>query len=192
MDERRRYFRIDDEFQVRLTPAGTRRASSSVSDEAKELHSAMARLRNRLPEVADLLSLIERRVVKLEQATEQGSATSRAAVVQGTNISGCGVAFHSEQQLAADTELELDLVLDEGKLELRATGRVVSCVPAAADGSDTAGPADGRYGWLARVDLVDIDAGDEETLVQYVLQRQVRRLRIDRGNGRALGPLPPR
>lgn len=178
MDERRRYFRIEDEFQVRVAPAGTRKAGSRVGDEARELHAVLMRLSNKLPEVAEAIALLDRRVARLEHGGLDGAAAS-AALVQGTNISGSGVAFHSRHALVPGMDLDVDLLLDEGKLEVQAGGRVVSCDLAAV-------PHDG---WLVRVDFTGIAAHDEETLIQYVLQRQVRRLRIERSLGRA--PIPP-
>lgn len=179
MDERRRYFRIDDEFQVRLAPAGSRKVGSRVSAEAKELHAALTRLSSRLPDVAEVIELIERRVTKLEHGGI-GVGTDPATVVQGTNISGSGIAFYAKQRLLPGMELDLDLILDDGKLELEAGGRIVSC--------DLATPEQGE-GCLVRVDFTSIAAHDEETLIQYVLQRQVRRLRVERSLGRA--PIQP-
>ena len=179
MDERRRYFRIEDDFQVRLAPAGRRKARHGVGEEAKELHAALVRLGNKLPDVAEVIALIERRVTKLEHGGLAGE-TSSAAVVHGTNISGSGVAFYSRQRLLPGMELDLDLILDEGKLELQAAGRIVSCDLA----SHLHGDGHGE-GCLVRVDFTSIAAHDEETLVQYVLQRQVRRLRVERSLGRA-------
>jgi c-di-GMP-binding flagellar brake protein YcgR len=94
-------------------------------------------------------------------------------MVQGTNISGCGIAIYSRQNLASGRMLELELLLDSGAVRLRAVGRVVS--------SETLRPRE--KGWLVRIDFVDIDTADEETLVQYVMRRQLRLLRREREAG---------
>lgn len=180
MDERRRYFRIDDDFHVRLFPAGMRTASNVVGDEAKELHAALVRLGNKLPEVAELFRLLDRRLAKLENGGMDGPG-SPTALAHGTNISGSGVAFHSRQRLVPGVDVDLDLVLDEGKLELQASGRIVSCDLV----SNEFGGGHGD-GCLVRVEFTEIAARDEETLIQYVLQRQVRRLRVERSLGRAV------
>ena len=174
MGERRRFFRIDDEFEVRVLPTnGGPRQRDELSSEARELGLALSRLRKKLPEAADVIELLARRVAELERKDEDTSGLSPAEMVQGTNISGCGIAIYSRQNLASGRMLELELLLDSGAVRLRAVGRVVS--------SETLRPRE--KGWLVRIDFVEIDTADEETLVQYVMRRQLRLLRREREAG---------
>ena len=80
MGERRRYFRIDDEFQVRAVPSnGGPREAVSVPVEARALGQALARLRQKLPEAADAIELIARRVAVLEQHEDSPSPAQISA-----------------------------------------------------------------------------------------------------------------
>jgi hypothetical protein len=174
MSERRRFFRIDDEFEVRVLPSnGGPRPREEPTSEARELGQALARLRKKLPEAADVIELLARRVAVLERKDEDTEGLSPAEMVQGTNISGCGIAIYSRQDLAPGRMLDLELLLESGAVRLRAVGRVIS--------SETLRPSE--KGWLVRIDFVDIDTADEETLVQYVMRRQLRLLRRDRDAG---------
>ena len=170
MNERRRYFRIEDEFQVRCTPSvgGATRAADAPS-EARELGQALTRLRQKLPEAAEAIEMIARRVAMLEQGSES-DGLSPAEMVQGANISGCGLAFFSRRPLTHGRLFDLDLYLEAGAVHLRTVGRVVACEPMKP----------GSRGCLVRVDFVQIEPDDEETLVQYVLRRQLRQLRKGR------------
>lgn len=185
MAERRRFFRIDDEFKVRLVPSnGGPRPPEPVSTEAKELNRALAKLRQRLPEAAEAIEMIARRVAVLEHAGELHDAgAAPAEIVPGSNISGCGLALYSPQPMPRKQMLDLDLYLDSGNVHLRAVGRVVACEPL----PDSVGSTRSR-GHLVRIDFEQMDSEDEELLVQYVLRRQLRQLR--EGRLRQDGPPP--
>ena len=174
MNERRRYFRIEDEFQVRFTPTvGGATRTPDVPSEARELGQALTRLWQKLPEAAEAIEMIARRVAMLEQHSESDSL-SPAELVQGANISGCGLAFFSRRPLTHGRLFDLDLYLESGAVQLRAVGRVVACETLKQSGKP------GGPGCLVRVDFVQIEPEDEETLVQYVLRRQLRQLRKGR------------
>lgn len=146
---------------------GGPRPRGEISIEARELGQALARLRQKLPEAADAIELIARRVAVLERQGDHDVEFSPAEMVKGSNISGCGIAFYSSRELAAGRTLDLELHLDSGAVRLQATGRVIS--------SESLAPRE--QGWLVRVDFSDMEPGDEETLVQYVMRRQLRQMR---------------
>ncbi len=199
MGERRRFFRIDDEFEVRVLPGnGAPRQAEDVSNEARELGQALGRLRRKLPEAADVIELLARRVAVLEHQGEEPGDFSPAEMVQGTNISGCGIAICSRRQLVPGRMLDLELHLDAGAVRFKAVGRVVSCESLssrAAGGQLTRQhsprepaprqealrqEAPRQENWLVRIDFVAIEPDDEEALVQYVMRRQLRQLRRGR------------
>ncbi len=177
MDERRRYFRINDEFLVRYAVCDAGGPSDRAGEtEARALRNLMGKIRESTPALAEALTLLERRIVILEDA-DKDMVLAPAEVVPGLNLSGCGVAFWTNEKLAAGQTLDLELMLEGGTLRLRVVGKVIRTEKGQPDPGQNQAQ---QFSWFVRVDLVEMHPDDEEILVQHVLRRQVVKIRENR------------
>jgi hypothetical protein len=170
MAEKRRYFRINDDFEVRYVPAdGATAVADGRARDLRELRALLARLRLQSPEVAEAFALIERRLLSLER---DGGVAASTEASPGLNLSGCGVAFLTNDTLAVGQRLHLELYLHGDEPVLAAEGSVVACQPASGRLR--------RRANIVRVDLLNMRDSEAEALVQYVLRRQAQMLRANR------------
>ncbi|MFT7110598.1 MAG: hypothetical protein ACI843_002267, partial [Psychrobacter glaciei] len=97
VEERRRYFRIDDEVALSFTLLEDEK-QGDAEDLNQEFHMslevqirhAMADLRSQNSKVAHVLDLINQKINLLRSAEEKDGS---APVLIGANLSACGVAF---------------------------------------------------------------------------------------------------
>ena len=147
-------------------------------DEARALRNLMGKIRDETPALAEALTLLERRIVVLEDA-DKDMALAPAEVVPGLNLSGCGVSFWTNDDISPGQTLDLELMLEGGTLRLRVVGKVIRC----ENGQPDPGlPQDQQFSRFVRVDLVEMHPDDEEILVQHVLRRQVVKIRENRAS----------
>ena len=168
MEERRRYFRLYDNFRVQVTPArADKRETDTSAADVHKLKLLIAGISARQPEIGDALALIDRRLANLE-----GTMDGAEVTVPGINLSACGVAFLSDKPMRAGSMLDLSLYIDHASLVICTLARVVESVPAEGH----------AHQQEVRVDYVDMNADERELLIQYMLKRQGEQLR-QRANG---------
>lgn len=171
MEEKRRYFRINDQFEVRYTLIDTPQLlADDRARDLRELRLLVARLRVQLPDVAEALALIERRV--LSSGHDGARVSAKVEPAPGLNLSGCGIAFLTDSVLPVGQHLHVEVHLRGNEPVLAGDARVVAC--------DRAVGKIRRRANIVRVDLINMHAEDAEALVQYVLKRQAQMLRANR------------
>lgn len=190
-EERRRFFRIDDEvyleyrllpeedYQQRLQqPAGSRHDSSAL---ALQLHgltsqssSILAQIRKRDPEVGQYLAIIDRKVELLSRVLLGSQLGHISGPNHKVNLSGNGIAFFSADPIAPDSKLELRLMLFPGHTVLDTLGRVVHCNTV----QDSA-PQPYRIG----VEFTHLAEMARDALVRHTLELQSARLRQKKEKG---------
>jgi len=183
--ERRRFFRIDDEvyleyrllpeeeYQHRLAqPPGTRQDSSEL---ALQLHSltsqasnTLAQIRKRDPEVGQYLAIIDRKLELLARAVLGSQLGHISGPNAQVNLSGSGIAFYRAEPLPTESKLELRLMLFPGHTVINALGRVVHCTVARGET-----PLPCRIG----VEFTHLAEIAREALVRHTLELQSTRLR---------------
>lgn len=183
MQERRRYFRIDDRLGVELKPLEPAMAEILTQQIRRGLVDGDfrtpfdARLQTLLeavnvqqPLVAEALALLNRKLdLMLEQMALDSTALQElATTVLQASISACGLAVASDRQFPVDSLVQVDLSLLPGEQRLTALARVVVC---------DALPQDEGGGWYLRLDYREIHPDDQELLIQHVLRRQGVQLR---------------
>jgi len=164
-EERRRYFRIYDDFRVcyRIAADLDHDPTERPTSDSHRLKLLISRIAGVSQDVADALAVIDKRLMALEQGVPSGNEHT----AQGINISACGVAFVSESQLPLGTPLDITLYLDKASLVLNALGRIV--------GSEVAVAHPGAF--MMRADFERMNPDERELLIQYVLRRQGEQLR---------------
>ncbi len=164
-DERRRYFRIYDDFRVcyRIAADLDHAPSVDVASDVHRLKLLISRISGVSQDVADALAIIDKRLLALEG----GLPSDNESTAQGVNISACGLAFVTTEQLALGTPLDITLYFDRVSLVLNAVGRVVGSELAVAHPN----------AFMMRADFERMSPDEQELLIQYVLRRQGEQLR---------------
>lgn len=168
MKERRRYFRLDDEFRVRFSLASEHalKQQGGLAD-ARKLRLLISRIGVKSPEIADALSIMDR---KINELIDESSLPSVSDTVIGFNISACGVAFPVVERLEHGARLNLEMLFENGTLSIASVGKVIGCEAAVLPKKYA-----GRF--LARVDFTEMHGDDRELLIQYTLKRQGEQIR---------------
>lgn len=187
-DERRRYFRIEDDFEVRFRVLPQRESSrptriqTTIRESVDELRNKSRLVLNRLKishkDVAELLELQELRLRRIEDLVPDGPEFGAAPTAEdhagvGVNISACGVAFRTGYSVPPESRLRVTMTLQPDDLRVTTTGIVVSCAR-----PNTVRTEENPF--LVQVDFRGMHPDAEELLVQHILKRQSALIRARR------------
>lgn len=174
-EERRRYFRIDDEVAISfaLLEDETEADQESLNQEFHmslevQIRHAMVDIRSQNAKVAQVLDLMNQKINLLRSVDNQDGSQP---VMKGANLSACGIAFPWHEALPINQQLMVNLYLQPHH-ELIRTEAHVAAVTANKDPSDA---TDDPY--IVRLDFDNIQKNYEEVLIQHVVQRQGYQLR---------------
>jgi len=207
--ERRRYFRIDDELALSYRvlegteiDAAMARFSSGEDETlalaatfgatSHDMHLALEGFRQDLPEVADYLEGLNRKLDILARLLVAKDSGLPAHPTHAVSLSASGIAFHVRDAVEPGSLLELKLLVFPSHVCVLTLGAVVSCRERTAPGephseaSPDADPA--RYPYRLGVDFSFIRDDDRELLFRHIVRKQGERLRATRdepGNPRA-------
>jgi hypothetical protein len=185
--ERRKYFRIDDNVMLkyRVIPteevaATTERLKAptpsafSLSSDFAEMREQMTLLRRGIekstPQIAQYMQMIDKKldlVAKVLLVQNMGGDDHLWRMV---NLGAGGMAFDSPVELPSSSILEIKLGLLPSHAGLRTLGKVLR--------SDKLPP--GKTGYRVAVAFLHVRDSDRELLVQHVLWRQAQTLREQR------------
>jgi hypothetical protein len=180
-EERRRYFRIDDSMGISYQRLGEEEAKN-FSLQAKEHGSHFdfsANFDNRIqtlldackiqsPLAAELIDLVNKKLNFVIRQMDIDSELMHkiAYTLRQVNVSACGMAFGNEEKLNKGQLLQLDIMLQPSELHIVALAEVVDCKSLAADAEGS------QLDYFVRVDFRDINANDQELLIQHIVKRQ--------------------
>lgn len=184
-DDRRRYFRIDDQVALRhrvIAPAQLESAvarmqlglpdrigvASAFSSSSHQMRHTLERFRRDQPDLAGYLESLNEKLdlmIQLLAVTENDLPDQPTHRVQ---LSASGVSFSTDEPPKVDDILELTLLLFPAFTCVRLYGTVVTCTPA-----DTGSDGDSQVG----VDFTHIRESDRELIIRHVVQRQSTLLR---------------
>lgn len=174
-EERRRYFRIDDEVAISFTLLEDESEANqeSLNEEFHmslevQIRHAMADIRSQSPKIAQVLDLMNQKINLLRTAD---SVDGSSPVLKGANLSACGVAFSWHESLPISQQLMVSMYLQPNH-ELIRTEAHVAAVTANKEASSS---SDDQY--VVRLDFDNIQKNYEEVLIQHVVQRQGYQLR---------------
>ena len=177
-EERRRFFRIDDEMAVYFVPITDDQDGESIEamDVNQEYHmtlemkirQAMVDVRSTSPKVAQVLDLMNQKI-NLLRASEE--LLHSEPVLKKVNISACGVAFSWHEDIPLNQKIMLSLYLQPKHELIRTPAHVVGVVVNEDEETAAAEP------YLLRIDFEDIHHSLQEVLIQHVVQRQAYHLR---------------
>lgn len=185
-EERRRFFRIDDTLGICWRILSDQEAKSFAervnqhggnfdlaSNFDNRIHTLLEACRVQNPVAAELLDLMNKKLnLVIRQLDVDAALLQKIAYdLKQVNISACGLAFASNEPLQAGAMLQLDLLLQPGDSHVVAMAKVVACEKLEDAGHD----AEGK--WFLRLDFVELNANDQELLIQHVVKRQSNQLR---------------
>ncbi len=179
-EERRRYFRINDEVAMNFTlldgnfegDIGDHHALGlnqefHISLEV-QIRQAMMEVRAQNPKMAIILDLLNQKINLLR--TEEELFDSNP-VLKPANISACGISFGWHENLPVNQLVMLSLYL-QPKHDLVRTQAHVAAVNANTDGDSNQSEP-----YIVHLDFDNIHHAYQELLIQHIVQRQGSQLR---------------
>ncbi len=181
-EERRRFFRIDDEVAISFHLLDDDYGGED-SDDAAEIHDkqqefhvslevqirqAMVDVRAQYPKLAPLLDLMNQKI-NLLHASE--ALVDEAPVLKKANLSACGVAFTWQEALPINQQVMVNIYLQPNHELVRSQAHV------AGVGNNPDYPALSEEPYVIRLDFDDMHHAYQEVLIQHVVQRQGHQLR---------------
>lgn len=179
--ERRRYFRITDEMAISYrvlndsdaTETGVNVSSPSalIVQLENQITASLETMRTVQPQVHQLLELFNRKlnlVLSLDEALSE-PISDQEKRSQEVNISACGIAFPSLEQLKPNQKILMDLMLFPSNINIKLEAVVIGCSPLKE-------PI-GRDNYMTRADFLDITSSEQEVLVQHIIKRQTSQLK---------------
>ncbi len=190
-EERRKYFRIDDEviLHYREVPEGVANASNSPERDApadgftlgsrfaalnQDLTSLMRVIKSESTATARYLSVIDVKLNMLAQVLLSQESIMANQPARNVNISAGGIAFTTDCLLNTGSDLELQMILLPEMIGLTTFGRVVVSGPSEED------PSDSRY--RHSVEFVGLREVYRDLIVRHVRRREQEMLRKERAN----------
>ncbi|GAB5452989.1 MAG: hypothetical protein Hals2KO_33170 [Halioglobus sp.] len=175
--ERRAYFRINDVIGLSysVVEGDEEQPRDSASGTQIQLLGLLSKIDNDINEVTNLLwresanaaraiGLLNRKIslIASHLLREDGEIATTYNEMTAS-ISGCGMAFHSEEPVQVESRLRMSAILKPSNIELRFTARVVACERVAEIPSTS---------YLMRISIDESCDEAREQLIQHVVQRQ--------------------
>ena len=179
--ERREYFRIDDSIklsyrevekqelptdldELEYKASGGLTVMSRLTGISQQLSTALHRIEQNNPDIADYLKSLDQKLELLAQAFLSKESELIEQSDQPVNLSAGGMAVESPDSIAVGACLEIKMLLLPSYAGILTYGEVVSCNP------------EGE-GYCVRVDFSYIRDADRDALIRHILRRQGEFLR---------------
>ncbi|MBL4797709.1 MAG: PilZ domain-containing protein [Oleispira sp.] len=177
-DERRRFFRIDDEAEVSFKTISDEEYTSwseGQQDEESEvlakidteLGIALSNLKSQQPQLAKICELLNQKINLTMTAHSNTHGFITEGELKSINLSACGIAFHSDEDLIQDQSILLQLKLKPSNVSIVTTGKVI----------DT-GAGSGKN--IIRIDFQNLGENNQDLLMQHLFHVQSRALKKQR------------
>ncbi len=187
-DERRRYFRIEDQIILSWQPITPEEKTKGIERFARgeiqypdlagmylgleaDLCDTIQAVSAKDPHIANALELINRKVnlfikkIPLDQTVQ----TLLDEMPQFVNISASGLSFEATSSKTQGQDLKLEIVLLPEKIYIFCYAKVVDCIP-----------IENSANYRMNVDFVAMRDEDTERLVQHIMRKEVEFLRARR------------
>ncbi len=185
-NERRRYFRVEDEIVLAYRPMASdelqesedarRRLADTFSLTAnldylsQQSKTQLHRIQRSNPDVADYLETLEKKIDLVARALVMSHSEFVDQPTCHVNLSATGIAFDAREALKEGETLELKLVVPPSLAGIVVYGKVVYC------------QEKGGGGFRVGVDFTGIQESDQEFLIRHVVKRQMAELREQKQN----------
>lgn len=184
--ERRDYYRIEDnaflDYQIvppeQLDATLSRFNQGAIDyfslnrsyiENEKVMADSLARIHADFPVIAAYLDALERKINLLAPLLINKNQDFPTYPTRRINLSGGGIAFDAEQEIAIGVTVEIKLVLFPRYYGILAYGTVVYCAPLEQ-------PQD-NFAWRVALNFTHIREIDRDLIIRHVLQQQAAQLR---------------
>lgn len=190
MDERRRFFRIDDEinlFYKRVEPESIKKYSEVSSELLNNCSLAAAldilnqeaqiifnRIERSNPDVADYLRIMDSKINLVARAVLMEGTDLVNEQARNVSLSASGVAFECEELIADDEFLEIRLLLTSSMAVIVCYGNVVY--------SHKNPESKSEFPYIVGVAFSEMKEQDSELLIKHVVKRQMQQIREHKEN----------
>ncbi|MGE3318266.1 MAG: hypothetical protein AB7I18_03130 [Candidatus Berkiella sp.] len=192
-DERRRYFRIEDEVIFAWHPLtqaekekGLERfnrgeihypdtAGLFLSMEA-DIVDSLQSIYAKQPDIAEILELLNRKINLFARgmSTDQSMHTLLDERPQAVSLSASGMSFESPIAASQGDDIQLEIVLLPEKVYILCFAKVIDCVDLSQEFPEKTGL------FRLNADFQTIRDDDTERLVQHIMRKEVEFLRARR------------
>lgn len=183
--EKRRYFRVSDtiSLQYKVVDDFSMDQLSHISDDVLENCSLVAalevlndearilalRLERRDPEWFEYLKIIDTKINLIVQALTRDNEQYAKHEKHEVSLSGSGLAFRNQSEIAVGTVLELRMMLTSCLAVIVTYGRVVDCRNASQNSPEQP--------YEISVEYINMKEEDREVLLKHVVKKQLQQLR---------------
>lgn len=180
MQERRRYFRLDDEVVLDFEPISNEDVKkwkdrhldhqNELSELDRDITGLLHQIRSQNPTVARLLDTFNRKVNLLNSplAPSYKQDFTQTEVRTRVNLSACGMSFHTSEPLCESDNIRLQMQLKPSNVPVTLLGTIVAV-------EHTANP---ESPYLIRVDFEGLREAEQEILIHHLFQLQTRKLKL--------------
>lgn len=180
MEERRRFFRLDDEVVLdfrTLTPDELHQQRhitehlNELDELEQDIGSVLHQVRSHNPLVGKALDLLNEKMNLLLNHQRSGLPLSSVEQLTRVNLSACGMSFTSPEQPESDQPLMLTMQLKPSNATLNLTGRIVGMHPVEDENEED------DEGYRIRVEFEGLQESQQELLIQHLFQLQNKALK---------------
>jgi len=184
-DDRRRFFRIDDEVNLTYKKVNINEMSeqNNVLDDVlnncsiasamdalnQESSLVLRRLQKSDSDIADFLKLMDDKIDLIARSVLLRETDFSKQNTREVNISASGLAFASKEGLYAGDYLEVKMLLTSSMSIVVAYGKVVYCKMVDENNND--------FPYLIGLDFMNMKEQDRELLIKHVVKRQMQQIR---------------
>ncbi len=179
-DERRRFFRIDDEAEISfktITDAEYQAWGEGQHDEESErlakleteLGMGLANLKSQQPQLAKVCELLNLKLNMIMNKQPKTHGFVDDGELKPINLSACGIAFHTDEDIQQNQNILLQLKLKPSNVSIITTGKVIDI-----------GSTNSKN--IVRVDFQDLGESNQDLLMQHLFQVQSRELKKQRNH----------
>ena len=184
-EDRRRFFRIDDEVNLYYKKVdeknnngpsytsddvlGTCSLTAAMDVLSQESDLILRRLERSEPEIAEYLKVMENKIDLMVRIVVMQGADFSEQSTRNVNLSAAGLAFDCEEALEEGQYLEIKMLLASCMAVIVTFGRVVNCRKNLQD--------DDQYPYFVGVDYLNMKDQDRELLIKHVVKKQMQQIR---------------
>jgi len=188
-EERREYFRIDDEVALdyRLISPGEAEllrekiksrvvdrftVASSFTATSRQMTHVIHKVQNQSPELARCLQAIDQKLNMIAQLFVSEEINLREQPTHEVNLSAGGIAFRAQHDIRVGGLLELRMVLLPSLVGILTISRVIQC--------ERLDDGNLKLPWQISVVYEHLRETDRELLVRHIMSKETQQLRSQR------------
>jgi hypothetical protein len=177
-DERRRFFRIDDEAEISFKAISNEEFDAWGGDLQEEegeqlakleteIGIALSKLKSTHPQLAKIGELLNQKINLALNSNPQTQGFVDDGELKPINLSACGIAFHTDESIEKNQSILLQLKLKPSNVAIVTAGKVIST--SSEEGKN-----------MIRVDFQQLNQNYQDLLMQHLFQVQSRALKKKR------------